>query len=132
MAPQWLRPGSRRCPGFARKKLTVRLALTAAPSTAPLSPETPDGKSMERIGVPEAFARPTHSAASPSSTRDRPAPKSPSTMRENAFASKALKGSLFAFQAARAFAASPLRLSGLPSAKTRTENPIARKSAAAT
>ena len=35
IAPQWSRPGKRRCPGFLRKKVTVCAALTAFPITAP-------------------------------------------------------------------------------------------------
>ncbi len=49
--PQYSRPGRRRCPGFLRKNVTVREALTAAPMTAPDVPLIPLGKSTARIGA---------------------------------------------------------------------------------
>ena len=38
MSPQCSRPGSSRCPGLLRKNVTVSLACTAAPITAPVVP----------------------------------------------------------------------------------------------
>ncbi len=55
--PQCSRPGSSRCPGFLRKKVTVSVALTAAPITAPLSPLMPLGRSTATTGTPDCIDR---------------------------------------------------------------------------
>ena len=54
-APQCIRPGSKSCPSFLRKKVTVCVALTAGPITAPVEPLIPLGKSTARIGAGWAF-----------------------------------------------------------------------------
>ncbi len=44
-------PGSRTSPGFGAPNVTVRSARTAAPSTAPVSPFTPEGMSTATSGT---------------------------------------------------------------------------------
>jgi hypothetical protein len=56
-SPQWSRPGSSRCPGFRRKKVTVESALIATPLTSPVVPSMPLGTSTATTGRPEAFTR---------------------------------------------------------------------------
>ena len=79
--PQCSRPGSSRWPGFRRKKVTVSLARTAAPITAPLSPLMPLGRSTAITGTPAALIASIIARAGPSTGRSRPAPNSASTMR---------------------------------------------------
>ena len=43
VAPQSMRPGNSRWPGFRRKKVTLALASTATPRTLPVPPSTPEG-----------------------------------------------------------------------------------------
>ena len=80
-APQWARPGISRWPGFRATKVTVRVALTAMPRTAPVSPSIPEGRSTARIGRPEAFDPVDDCRAAPSMSRARPAPNSASMIR---------------------------------------------------
>ena len=79
--PQWRRPGRSRCPGLRRKNVMVSAACTAAPSTWPLSPEIPLGRSTARIGRPDVFMASTRARAAPSIGRVSPAPNSASMMR---------------------------------------------------
>ena len=79
--PQCSRPGSSRWPGFLRKNVTVSLALTAAPITAPLLPLMPLGRSTATTGTPAALIASIIARAGPSTGRSRPAPNSASTMR---------------------------------------------------
>ena len=45
IAPASARPGSRRWPGFSRKKVTLAVASTASPRILPVSPSIPEGTS---------------------------------------------------------------------------------------
>ena len=79
-SPHSSRPGSSRWPGFRRKKVTVRVACTTAPSARPVVPSRPLGTSTASTGLPDALMAATTSAATPSSGRESPAPNSASTM----------------------------------------------------
>ncbi len=57
VSPQWIRPGSSRCPGFWRKKVTVSAAIGAAPRISPLAPSTPLGTSTATTGSPPPAER---------------------------------------------------------------------------
>ncbi len=78
-SPQWSRPGSRRWPGFRRKKVTVAAASMATPLTAPVVPSMPLGTSTETTGRADAFTASIKVASLPSTGRARPAPSSAST-----------------------------------------------------
>ena len=69
--PQWMRPGRRRCPGFLRKNVTVREALTAVPMTAPDVPLIPLGRSTARIGAGCVFILSIMARGRPSTGRSR-------------------------------------------------------------
>ena len=50
-SPHKARPGSSRCAGFLRKKVTVSAALTVTLESGwPVSPETPLGRSIATTG----------------------------------------------------------------------------------
>ena len=51
-------PGSRTSPGFGAPNVTVRSARTAGPSTAPVSPFTPEGMSTATSGSGDAASAP--------------------------------------------------------------------------
>ena len=75
MTPAHARPGWNNNPGFAAPNVTVAVARTAAPSTAPDSPSTPEGMSTATTGRPEALSASMASGASPSGTPRNPVPK---------------------------------------------------------
>jgi hypothetical protein len=60
--PACLAPGSRISPGFGAPNVTVRSARTAGPSTAPVSPFTPEGMSTATSGTGDAASAPIASA----------------------------------------------------------------------
>ncbi len=70
-SPQSMRPGSRRCAGFLRKKVMVRSALTEAPRGCPVRPSRPEGTSMATMGTPALLIL---FASSEGKSRLRPAP----------------------------------------------------------
>ena len=131
-SPHNSRPGSSRCPGFMRKKVTVRVACTTAPSARPVVPSRPLGTSTASTGLPDALMAATTSAATPSSGLDSPAPNSASTMR-----SAPAKVADVSFRppppsASATAAASPVSRSREPRSPTRTRYPCSRNSRAAT
>ena len=73
-SPHSNRPGSNRCPGFLRKKVTVSAAATA-PRTSPVSPIRPLGTSTATIGGPRWATAAKVAAAGPSSVRLKPGTK---------------------------------------------------------
>ena len=81
ISPDRARPGISRCPGFRRKNVTVSSAVTAPPSTIPVSPCIPLGTSTATQGAPASEIAEITASATPSSGRESPAPKSASTYR---------------------------------------------------
>ena len=79
--PQCSLPGSNRCAGFCRKKVTVSVARTAAPITAPVVPLMPLGRSTLSTGAPLALIASIISSGSPFTGRLRPAPNNASMIR---------------------------------------------------
>ena len=130
-SPQSDRPGWSRCPGFLRKKVTVSAASKLVPSTSPVSPLTPDGRSTATTGMPLPFTRAMISATGPSTGLPSPAPKIASTTRLNPLGSNASSASAASGQSAAASAAS-LPARGAPVAKTRTDTPSSASSRATT
>ena len=57
IAPASVRPGSRRWPGFSRKKVTLALASTATPRILPVSPSIPEGTSTASTRPPASLER---------------------------------------------------------------------------
>ena len=112
--PQCRRPGRRRWPGFLRKKVTLSVALTAAPMTAPLVPLMPLGRSTATIGAPAAFIASIMARATPSTGRSKPAPNSASTTSPAGAMRSGEAGSMARFQRCAAIAASPLSLAASP------------------
>ena len=108
--PQCSRPGSSRWPGLRRKNVTVSLACTAAPITAPLSPLMPLGRSTAITGTPAALIASIIARAAPSTGRSRPAPNSASTIRSAPASAAGAAGSTGPCQRRAASAASPLSL----------------------
>ena len=130
--PHAIRPGSKRCPGFLRKNVTVRAACTAAPWICPVVPSSPLGTSTARIGLPDALMVLATSAATPSSGRDSPAPNKASTIRSAPGPSPAVSGSTGPLHRCAITAASPLSAPRSPRSATRTSNPRSASSRAAT
>jgi hypothetical protein len=113
------RPGSSRWPGLRRKNVTVSLALTAAPITAPLSPLMPLGRSTATTGTPVALIASIIARAGL-----RPAGRGPrrtAHRRSRPPASAAgVAASTGPCQRRAASAASPFSLSRSPSSSSRT------------
>ena len=65
--PVYRQPGSEKCPGYARENVTVTSALTASPSTSPVSARTPEAMSAATTGAGESFISFTASRAFPRS-----------------------------------------------------------------
>ena len=127
-----MRPGSSRCAGFLRKKVTVSVARTAAPITSPVVPLMPLGRSTASTGAPLALIASIISCGSPFTARLRPAPNSASMINAGFPIACGLNGSTGYFQPRAADAASPCRLSRSHSRMTETSRPRAASSAAAT
>ena len=130
--PQCIRPGSSKCAGLRRKNVTVSVARTATPMTAPVVPLTPLGRSTLRTGAPLALIASIMSCGSPFTGRLRPAPNSASMISAGVPIAWGLNGSTGYFQPRAAEAASPCRLSRSHSRMTETSRPRAASSAAAT
>ena len=73
--PACVAPGSRTSPGFGAPNVTVRSARTAGPSTAPVSPLTPEGMSTATSGTGDAASAPIASAYEPAGAPRKPVPK---------------------------------------------------------
>ncbi len=63
------------------RKVIVRVARTATPSTHPVSAAIPLGMSMASTGAAPRLTRAIRSASAPSTSRARPMPRRPSTTR---------------------------------------------------
>ena len=96
--PQCILPGSNRCAGLRRKKVTVSTALTAMPITAPEVPLIPLGRSTASTGAPLALIASIISCGSPFTGRFRPAPNSASMISAGLPIACGLNGSTGNFQ----------------------------------
>ena len=130
--PQCIRPGSSRCAGLRRKNVTVSVARTAMPITAPVEPLTPLGRSTLRMGAPLALIASIISNGSPFTGRLSPAPNNASMISAGRPIACGLHGSTGYFHPRAADAASPCKLSRSHSRMTETSRPRAASSAAAT
>ena len=63
-SPAWKRPGATWSPTLLAWNVTVSDALTAAPTTSPVDASTPEGRSTETTGRPQALIRSIIAAAS--------------------------------------------------------------------
>jgi hypothetical protein len=77
--PAFSAPGRSTIPSLAAPKVTVTSALTATPSTAPVSPFTPEGISTATTGPPQSFSPAMARSPSPSAEPRKPVPKMAST-----------------------------------------------------
>ncbi|CCD92896.1 exported hypothetical protein [Bradyrhizobium sp. ORS 375] len=130
--PQCCRPGSNRCAGFLRKNVTVSVARTAMPITAPVVPLMPLGRSTASTGAPLALIAAITSWGSPLTGRLRPAPNSASMIKAGLPIACGVNGSTGNFQPLAAEAASPCSASRSHIKMTETSRPCAASSAAAT
>ena len=112
--------------------MTVSVARTATPITAPVVPLMPLGRSTLRTGAPLALMASMMSCGSPLTGRLRPAPNSASMISAGAPTAIALQGSTGPFQPRAASAASPCRVSRSHSRMMETLRPRATSSVAAT
>ena len=108
-----MRPGSSRCAGFLRKKVTVSVASTATPSTAALVPLIPLGRSTASTGAPLALIASIIARASPSTGRLKPAPNSASMISAGLPIACGLNGSTGMLPAARGGGCVALKLVAL-------------------
>ena len=149
MQPARVAPGSSARPIFGSEIVMVSSAATAAPSTPPVSAETPDGRSTASTCSPRVratFTASTSEAKPPASGRASPVPKSASiatlaSARSGATASTAASGvsgdvtrrappaNSRRFQLAAASAGSR---SGSPTSTVSTSIPSARRCRATT
>ncbi len=113
-SPQSPRPGSSKCPGLSRKKVTVARARIATPRTAPVVPSMPLGTSTATTGSPLAFTASINAASSPSIGRASPAPKIASTTTSAWASSSTVKGSMAPSQSVAMAAASSGSRAGSP------------------
>ncbi len=132
VSPHKPRPGNSKCPGFLRKKVTVRIAVGAMPRTAPVAPSTPLGTSTATTASRRATTPAITSRATPSIGRERPAPNSASMTRLVSAGRSGARGSTGRFQRAACRAASPRSLSRSPSRKRRSGQPRSARWRAAT
>ena len=130
--PAWTRPGSSMWPGLGRKNVTVSSARTAAPSTAPVVPLIPLGRSTAKTGTPAALIASIIASGSPLTGRSSPAPNSASMIKAGDPIAAGSHGRICPFHAAAANAASPLSVAGSQSSMTSTSRPRAANSVAAT
>ena len=63
-SPAWKRPGATWSPTLLAWNVTVSDALTATPATSPVDASTPEGRSTETTGNPQALIRSIIAAAS--------------------------------------------------------------------
>ena len=123
VVPQCSRPGSSRCPGFRRQKVTVSRAWGAAPRIAPVAPSTPDGTSIATTDRPAVASASTTPRATPSSGRAKPAPNNASTISSAPARLAVDKASTAPAHPAAAQAASPASASLGTRVATRTGQP---------
>ena len=100
-------------PVLRRKKVTVWLALTAAPITAPVVPLTPLGRSTAITGAPLAFIASIMARGRPSTSRSSPAPNSASTTMSQSVSETGEACSTGPLQRSAASAASPFSRAAL-------------------
>jgi hypothetical protein len=115
-------------------KVIVNAARTASPSTAPVSACRPDGMSTATTGRPDALTAAIITAASPSTARASPVPKSASTIT-SASSTDGDQGSHWPPSAAKSLYARRASLvsdRGSPSATTAVRSPRARARRATT
>ena len=77
-SPAWKRPGATWSPTLLAWNVTVSDALTATPATSPVDASTPEGRSTETTGNPQALIRSIIAAASVRGEPWKPVPKSAS------------------------------------------------------
>ena len=131
VAPHKSRPGSNTCPGFLRVNVTVQSAA-AAPRDSPVSPSRPLGTSMAMTGRPRSATAASVVATSAPSGRVNPEPNSASTTRWAPSSTAGPSASTVPLQFAAWYAASPRRRSRGAREATRTFQPDAANTFAAT
>ena len=135
IVPQSARPGSSRWPGLSRKKVTLAVASTATPRTAP-GRAVDAGRNVHREHPPSAAPvgvdPPTSVRASPSRSRASPAPNSASITQAAPSRSIAPAGATPPAKRAAARAASPASVSRRPRRPSSTGKPRPASSRAAT
>ena len=107
-------------PVLRRKKVTVWVALTATPITAPVVPFTPLGRSTAITGTPLAFIAPIMARGRPSTSRSRPAPNNASMTMSQSASEPGEACSTGPLQRSAASAASPFSRFASPTKLTRT------------
>ena len=130
--PHCMRPGSSKCAGFLRKKVTVSVARTAVPMMAAVVPLTPLGRSTASTGAPLALIASIIAKGSPVTSRLKPAPNNASMISAGLPIACGLNGSTGYFQPLAADAASPCSASRSHIRMMETSRPCAVSSAAAT